>query len=84
LGIIGGISATSWAIIIICIVCVIAVEMINEALEQLCDHLHPEQHTAIGHIKNISAGAVLITAIGAGIIGCIILIPPVWQLIAGA
>jgi diacylglycerol kinase len=84
LGMIAGIPMTSWAIIIICIAGVIAVEMLNEAVEQLCDHLHPEQHPAIGHIKDISAGAVLITAIGAAIIGSIMLLPPIWQLITGA
>lgn len=84
LGAIAGISTIAWAIIILCIVLVIAVEMLNEALEQLCNHLHPEQHPAIGRIKDISAGAVLITAAGAAITGCIILLPAIWNLIFGA
>ena len=52
-------------------------EMFNTALEKLCDHLHPEEHAAIGLVKDISAGAVLIIAIAAAINGAIIFSPKI-------
>ena len=44
---------------------VIAAELINTALEQLADHLHPEQHPRIKIVKDCAAAAVLILSAGA-------------------
>lgn len=64
-----------WAIIIVCVVMVLALEMINSAIEKICDLMHPEQSPKIKIIKDIAAGAVLITSIGAAVIAAIILLP---------
>lgn len=42
---------------------VIALELINTALERLCDFTESEHNEKIGLIKDISAGAVLVAAI---------------------
>lgn len=69
------IKPLEWLIIIITISLVLITETINTAIERLCDFLHPEKHPSIGIIKDIAAGAVLITAISAMIVGFIIFIP---------
>ena len=73
-GIFLSIDRYDWLIIIIAICAVFSMEMINSAIEYLCDHTSPNYHETIKVIKDISAGAVLITAIGALIIGLIIFI----------
>lgn len=64
-----------WALLIICSVLVLSLEMMNTAIEKICDLLHPEKHPQIKIIKDVAAGAVLLAAIGASIIGLIILLP---------
>jgi undecaprenol kinase len=54
-----------WGIIIVTVTLVLGAELINTALEQLVDHLHPEQHPRIKLVKDCAAGAVLVFSIGA-------------------
>ncbi|MFZ2890267.1 diacylglycerol kinase [Sulfuricurvum sp.] len=58
-----------WALIILCIGLVLAAELLNSAIETLLDHVHPEQHTQIGHVKDMLAGMVLVLSICTGFIG---------------
>jgi diacylglycerol kinase len=75
LGAVLGISKGQWVAIVLVIALVLVAEMINEAIELLCDHLHPEQHPAIGRVKDISAGAVLLAAITAVVVGMLVFLP---------
>jgi diacylglycerol kinase (ATP) len=50
-------------------------ELLNTAIEKLCDLVCPEKHPAIKFIKDVSAAAVLITAITAVVIASVIFIP---------
>jgi undecaprenol kinase len=50
---------------------VLACELINTALERLADRLHPEMHPAIQMAKDCAAGAVLLAATAALIIGAL-------------
>lgn len=68
-------TTTEWILQTLTIALVMATEGINTAIEKLADFIHPEHHTKIGFIKDIAAGAVLITALAALIIGCLIYIP---------
>ena len=54
-----------WALSGLSCATVLAAELLNTALERLCDHLHPAQHPAVGAAKDCAAGAVLITCLGA-------------------
>lgn len=54
-----------WALCGVMVCLVIAAELINTALEQLADHLHPEQHPRIKIVKDCAAAAVLILSMGA-------------------
>jgi diacylglycerol kinase (ATP) len=63
-------------ILIVFAVCLVwAMELFNTAIEKLADLTTKETHPQIKFIKDISAAAVLITAIAALITGCIIFIP---------
>lgn len=52
---------------------VLALELVNTALEQLADRLHPELHPRIRIAKDCAAGAVLIASICAVVIGLLTL-----------
>lgn len=64
-----------WVAVIICIGMVVAAELLNSAIEILCDALIPERNKRAEIIKDVSAGAVLILAIMAVIVGLIIFLP---------
>ncbi len=69
------ISKLEWIVVLICIALVMVTEILNTAMEFLCDLFSKEQHPEIKKIKDLSAGAVLFAAIIAVVIGCIIFIP---------
>jgi diacylglycerol kinase (ATP) len=50
-------------------------EMINTCIERMMDFVHPEEHPRIKFIKDLAAGAVLVAAITAVVVGLLIFIP---------
>ncbi len=73
MGLMLGISWPEFAVLIILSIVVLSVEMLNTAVELITDVLFPEYDQRAKEIKDIAAGAVLICALGAVIIGYIIL-----------
>lgn len=69
------ISVLEWIAVIFAIGLVWAGEAINSAIERLSDVVQPERDDRIRDVKDISAGAVLICAITAAIIGIIVFLP---------
>jgi len=69
------VSKGEWLALLLCIALVLSLEMVNAAIEKLCDHLHPEQHPSIGKVKDMAAGAVLWSAAISAVIGLVILLP---------
>lgn len=69
------ISATAFCIVVLAITSVIAAEIFNTALEELCDKFEPTHDPHIAKIKDLAAAAVLLTSVGAFIVGLIIFIP---------
>ena len=69
------ITRIDWMIVILCIGVVIAAELFNSAIEKLVDLVSPERHPIAGQVKDIAAGAVLVCAATAAIIGVIVFIP---------
>jgi diacylglycerol kinase (ATP) len=57
------------AIVAIAIALVLALEMVNAALEAVIDHLHPDAADPIRRAKDMAAGAVLAASAGAAIVG---------------
>lgn len=70
-----GITRTEWCIVCLCFSMVLAAEGFNTAIERLVDLVSPDFHPVAGDVKDVAAGAVLICAIAAAIIGMIIFIP---------
>ncbi|HRZ97624.1 MAG TPA: diacylglycerol kinase family protein [Paludibacter sp.] len=77
-GFIFKISVTEWMFCLMSFGWVISMEMMNTAIEKYVDFVTPEYHTAAGHAKDIAAGAVLISALFAAIVGLIIFVPKGW------
>jgi diacylglycerol kinase len=75
------VSVTEWMILLGCIGVVVSLEMVNSALEKICDHVNPQIHPAIKVIKDIAAGAVLWSALISAIIGCLVFIPKLLHLV---
>lgn len=59
----------------IMILLVISSEMINTAIEEMVDFVITEHKREAKIAKDVSAGMVLLTAIGSVIVGCLIFIP---------
>ncbi len=70
-----GINRIEWIAIVLCCGMVLAAEAVNTAIEVLVDLVSPERQPLAGKVKDIAAGAVLLTAIAAAIVGCIVFIP---------
>ena len=74
-GFIFHISNTEWLFIILISGMVLSLEMINTALESIIDLMIEEYRIHVRHIKDITAGAVLVSSLVALIGGLIIFIP---------
>jgi diacylglycerol kinase (ATP) len=64
-----------WISILVAIVLVWMAEAFNTAFELLCDVVSPEFHPAVRTAKDVAAGAVLASAIGAAAIGALVFLP---------
>lgn len=72
-------SALEWAVLVLTIMAVWMAEFMNTAIEAVVDMTMPEFHPLAKVAKDVAAAAVLVGAIGAVIIGLIILGPPLWE-----
>ena len=64
-------SAVQTAVLVILIALVIAAELFNTAIENVCDAITKEQNEYIKRAKDISAGAVLVLSVAAVIVAVI-------------
>ncbi|HJS17453.1 MAG TPA: diacylglycerol kinase family protein [Anaerolineales bacterium] len=78
LGVWLGIRPGDWAILVLTIAMVFTAEFINTAIEAVVDLASPGQHPLAKVGKDVGAGAVLVAALAATIIGLLILGPPLW------
>lgn len=69
-----------WLICILCIGMVLTAELFNTAIEKIMNFTHQDFHPMVGHIKDISAGAVLLSALAALVAGFIIFLPKFFAL----
>ena len=73
------VSRLEWAVLILCMGNVVAVELLNTAVETVVDLVSPEHHFLAGKAKDIAAGAVLTLTIMSIILGLMILGPPLME-----
>ena len=71
-------NAIEKSILLLTIFSVLSLELINSQIEKFLDILHPDHHPRVKIIKDFSAGAVLISAVGSIIIGLLIFSPYVF------
>lgn len=69
------VSRIDWLVLLLTLALVWLAEALNSALEYLCDAAVPEQHPLIGKAKDVAAGAVLIVAVFALVIGALVFPP---------
>lgn len=74
-GFFAGLSGSEWVAVIFAIAIVWIAEMFNTCIEHLMDHLSPGYSKPVKFIKDVSAGAVLVAAIAAAVVGMLVFIP---------
>lgn len=80
-GIILKINKSEWIICIILFAIVIGSELFNTSIEAIVDMVMPEKNEKAKIAKDVSAGAVLVVAIGAAIIGLVIFVPRILNIL---
>lgn len=80
-GLILGLSVTEWCICLLLCGLIMALEMVNTAVEAVVDLVTEERKPLAKIAKDTAAGAVFIAAIMAAVVGCIIFIPKVLQFV---
>lgn len=81
LGVFFKLDKLEWTFIVVAIGIVFISELFNTVVEKLADLVEPEMSTKVKDIKDIAAGAVLVSAITSLIIGLLIYIPKIAELI---
>jgi diacylglycerol kinase len=78
--ILGGVlhvSRQEWMWLIACIATVLSFEMMNTAVEKICNMVQPGFHPAVKLIKDVAAAAVLLVAFFSALIGALIFLPKI-------
>ncbi len=70
-----GLSQIEWMLIILIIAVMIALELMNTAVEYVVDLVTTEFHPLAKKAKDTAAGSVLVFAIASAIVGCMIFFP---------
>ena len=78
LGFLLHLAAVEIALIVVAGITLLAVETLNTSIEMLCDALHPDRSPAIGKVKDVAAGATVVTEIGVALMLLVVLAPHVW------
>ena len=74
------ISRGEWAVIVTLIALVMALELLNTAIEALVDLASPAFHPLAKIAKDTAAAAILLISLGSAVVGLIIFLPRLWHL----
>ncbi len=74
-GILLPLSLMEWVVLVVCMVLVIAGEIVNTLIERIMDKITTEYDIDVKKIKDMSSSFVLILSIGSAIVGCLIFLP---------
>ncbi len=80
-GLVLGLSWSEWAVLAVTIALVMATEMVNTMVESLVDLVTEEFHPLAKVAKDVAAGVVLLTAIGAVVVGLFLFLPKILALV---
>lgn len=70
-----GISEAGWLAVVVCITLVMALEVLNTAVESVVDLASPEWHDLARRAKDCAAGAVYLAAFGSLAVAAIVYLP---------
>jgi len=76
LGLVLGVDANAWCWLVLSTALVWITEALNTAIERLADRVTAERNPLIRQAKDVAAGAVLLSAGSAVVIGVLVLGPP--------
>lgn len=79
-GVVFGLSSAEWIAVIIVSGTVLAAEAANSAVEAVCNLVSPGYNELVKRAKDLAAGAVLLAAIAAALVGLIIFVPKILTL----
>lgn len=80
-GIAFGVTPVEWAVLVLTIGLVVQAEVMNTAVEAVVDKASPELHPLARVAKDCAAGAVVVSAITAVIVGAVIFVPRIAALV---
>lgn len=60
------------------LVLLLAAELLNTAIERLCNHLHPEKHEAIKVTKDLASAGVFCVIVLTAMIWIVAVVARVW------
>lgn len=83
IGALVGLSRVEWIAIALSCGLVISAEAMNTAVELVCDAVTRERHPLIGQAKDVAAGAVLLAALCACVVGLVVFLPPLVRIVKG-
>lgn len=72
------------ALVILAAASVIGAELLNSALESLVDMVQFREDPVARRVKDMAAAAVLVTAVGAFLVGLALFLPPLVRLLSGS
>ncbi len=77
----GGLSATRYAVLCLCFALMMAAELLNTAIERLCDRQAACYDGLVKEAKDIAAAAVFLCALFCVVIGAVFFLPSgaLWQ-----
>lgn len=70
-----GISEAGWLAVVLCIALVMALEVVNTAVESVVDLVSPEWNLLAKRAKDCAAGAVYLAAFASVVVACIVFVP---------
>ncbi len=76
-----GLARWEWLILILTMGCVLVTEAINTAIELVVDLVEPHFHPLAGLAKDVAAGAVLIVAVQAVVVGILLFSRPLLKVL---
>jgi len=79
-----GVRREDWPWLILAMLAVWTAEALNTAFEFLCDVASPAFHPRVEQAKDVAAGAVLIAALGAALVGALVFLPYLQRLLGAA
>ena len=79
-GLLLNLDSVRWSLLILCIVVVLAGEMLNTSIETLAKAITEEYNEQVARALNIASGAILVLSLGAAAIGIVVFIEAFLQL----